>query len=657
MRKNLLWLLTIILTCGLAITSCVENLDNPVVPTPDDSGKQANIVEESAFSSRMDLSTYAGDNFYQYVLGTWIKDNPVPTEDDEEEIGTMDEQDDYAKQALAEIIVNRKNEIAFDLLASYSKLDLEDDSTALMKKLHDVDAIQTKDDMAKLIAELAKQGYSAPIIIKPVAMQRKITPGVDFLSSINLEEKDILKMGISATEAKSILKAGEDWKSYIQKILSEEKAKHSLGHHDPNAGMKLFNTARTRGTGSDFIKTLATTFDMDLSSIAADKDYEKVFDTLLGKDLSDLKSLVKCGILARDLKYIPFEALSATKQSDAIKLIAKVIIACIDNNSGMLTCISHSYVTEKIPVEAKAEVTAMFEEFRTTFRNRIENNSWMSAATKAKAVEKLNAMHLYCGWPEKWHSEWEATMPTGESFYEKMCNLYGQYIDITRKLIGETSEDAMYYSEWMSEAATTANAFYSPDNNSVILLASNLVAPIYDKKQKDFYNYAVLGATTIGHEITHGFDSNGSKYDATGKEQNWWAAADLEKFKQKQQQMIEHFNKLEYMPKVYCNGKQTLGENIADLGGLEIAYETYMKKVTATGAERDFLGREFYRAFAEGWRSNKTPKAMEAFLTDEHAAAILRVNGNVCLTNEWYRLFNITSGDMYIAPDKRILIW
>ena len=653
--KKIFWIFTAILTCGISLISC--SVDD--IPAGSDSGgsDNKNIVEESAFSSRMDLSTYAGDNFYQYVLGTWLKNNPVPTEDDDEELGTMDEQDEYAKLALASLIADKKNEIAFDLVVSYSKLNLEDDSTALMKKLNAVDSIQTKDEMAKLIAELAKQGYSAPFIIKPLAMQRKIYPGVGFLSSFDLEEKDIQKMGISAADAKSIIKAGADWKSFIKELESEEKAKQHLGHHDPNAGMKLFNTGNRRTAGADFIKTLATTLDMDLSRIAANKDYEKLFDAVLGKELSDLKPLVKYGILSRDMKYMPFEALSTTKLSDVSKILTKVILACIDNYSGMLTSISHSYVTESIPVEAKAEVTAMFEELRATFRTRIENNSWMSVATKSKAIEKLDAMHLYCGWPENWHTEWEATMPTGKSFYEKMCNLYGQYVDITHKLVGETSEDAIFYADWMSEAATTANAFYSPINNNVIILASNLVAPIYDKNQKDFYNYAVIGATTIGHEITHGFDSNGSKYDDTGKEQNWWAAADLEKFKQKQQLMIEHFNKLEYMPGVFCNGKQTLGENIADLGGLEIAYETYMKKVAATGAERDFLGREFYRAFAEGWRSNRTSKAMEVFLTDEHAAPILRVNGNVCLTNEWYRLFNITNGKMYLTADQRITIW
>lgn len=656
MKKHL-WMLAAIFICGLTVTSCVDEKDNPVDPPNVDPPSKSNISENSAFSSQIDMSTYAGDDFYQYAVGTWIKNNPVPTKDGDESVGTMAEQEELGALALAEITAYKKNQIAYDLLTSYSKLDLKDDSTALMKKLEAVDAVASKDDLINMMAELAKLGYTAPLTIKPMCMERKIYPALAYFKKF-ISKKDILKMGISSADAKALTETADKWIKAVEDLESGSKAKLSLGHHDPHAGMKLFNTARTRGAaGTAFINTFAKTLNMDLSVIAADEDYQKLLDTLLGYDLPTLKLLTKCGILNRDVKYIPFDNLNKANENDLTKILLKVVAACLDDNNGLLTSMSHSYVDTKMPKEAKAEVTAMFEEERAVFRTRIQNNNWMSDATKTKAIEKLDAMAFLCGWPENWHSEWEATMPTGDSFYAKVCNLFGQFTDITRQLIGQTSEDAQYYAEWMEGPAYMANAFYSPANNTIILLASNLIAPIYDTKQKDFYNYAILGATTIGHEMTHGFDSNGAKYDAAGKEKNWWDPTDLEKFKQKQQMMIDHFNKFEYMPGVYCDGTNTLGENIADLGGLEIAYETYMKKITATGSERDFLGREFFRAFAEGWKSNMTSEEMEVFKEDEHAYYKLRVNGNVCLTNEWYRLFNITSGDMYLAPDKRISIW
>ena len=249
-------------------------------------------------------------------------------------------------------------------------------------------------------------------------------------------------------------------------------------------------------------------------------------------------------------------------------------------------------------------------------------------------------------------------MPTGKSFYEMVCNLFSQYSDIMKKLIGLTSEDAFHYCEWMQVPAYTANAFYNEKNNSINILASNLIPPIYDKNQQAFYNYAVLGATTIGHEMTHGFDATGSLYDAIGKQAEWWDPQDKAVFKEKQKQMINHFDKLEYMPGVYCDGENTLSENIADLGGLEIAYEAYMNKVSATTrSERQYLAREFYRAFADAWRQNATPERMKIYAADVHAAPKLRINGNVCLTDAWYRVFGITEGQMYLAPDERIQIW
>ena len=174
----------------------------------------------------------------------------------------------------------------------------------------------------------------------------------------------------------------------------------------------------------------------------------------------------------------------------------------------------------------------------------------------------------------------------------------------------------------------------------------------------NFYNYAILGASVIGHEMTHGFDSDGSQYDAAGNKSDWWDPQDKVVFKEKQQQIINHFNQFEYLPGVYCDGKNTLAENIADLAGLEIGYDTYMNTLTTTqSGERERLGREFYRAFAEAWKTNATPELMERFKKDTHSAPKLRVNGNVCLTNEWYRVFGISSGKLYLAPNERILIW
>ena len=647
MRKNVLSMFAAILSCSLMLTSCFEVFDNPSV----------NINEESDFSSMMDLGTYVGDDFYQYVLGTWIANNPVPTKNGAISIGTNDEQDVKTDEALKEIIGGQKNEIASALYKAYSQETLKDDSTALMKKLAEVDAIETKDDLTKLLAQLAKQGYACPFYILPNTSQRKVYPELGTIDDFKLKEESIIKLGISSAEAKAIMDMGAKWKVIVKDILGKRAGKPVLGHYNPFEGKQLFTTFKARGEGKSLIDAMAAALDINLSTIAADASCDKFFDAWTAYSLDDQKRLAKCGILSRDMNYLPYDPLRPTNQEDQQKLIDKIAGLCKKEYSGLQTSMSHTYV-ETIDKAAKKEVTDMFEELRGVFRGRIQNNSWMGDATKAKAIEKLDAIIFMCGWPDNFHTEWEATVPTGKSFYEMVCNLFSQYSDIMKKLIGLTSEDAFHYCEWMQVPAYTANAFYNDKNNSINILACNLVPPIYDKNQQAFYNYAILGATTIGHEMTHGFDANGSQYDAIGKQAEWWDPQDKAVFKEKQKQMINHFDKLEYMPGVYCDGEKTLSENIADLGGLEIAYEAYMNKVsTTTRSKRQYLAREFFRAFADAWRQNETPEKMKKYETDVHAAPKLRVNGNVCLTDAWYRVFDITEDHMYLAPDERIQIW
>ena len=655
MKKIYLWMLAL---CGtMAFTSCRDNADNPSGPSEPSGHK--NIEEASAFSKDMDLSIYAGDNFYQYVVGQWIKDNPVPTADEDYIIGTMMTQNKNAMHALAEITAEGKNLIALSLLSLYDHDDMQSDSTLLMSKIKQIDEAGSKEAMLQLMAEFVKQGYPCPFFILPEVLMRQVYPGVEMLRDYNLTNSGVERMGISEKEATSIVKAGEEWQAYVKSKKPQKQEKMLSHHYNPHEGVVLINTVRRRSAGTDWIGILGKTLDMDLSAIAADENEMVLVDHLMTYNLDALKLLAKYFILNRDCKYLPLKELDAHTEAGANELFQYVFNVATDQSSGLATSLSHSYVKHAIPEGNKAEGTAMFEELRAVFRNRIANYDWMTDVTKGKALEKLDAMKYYCGWPENWHAEWEAKLVAEESSYRLVCNLFNQYVDITRSLVGQTSDDAFFYADWMSMGAYVANAFYSPENNSIALLASNLVSPIYDKTMPHYYNYAVLGATTIGHEMTHGFDNRGSKYNATGKVENWWTPQDEQNFESRQQLLIDHFNKLQYVPGVYCNGKQTLGENIADLGGMEIAYESYMKnKAAVSGSDLDYLGREFYRSFAEGWKTNMTSDYAEmTYKTDEHAAPILRVNGIVNLTNEWYRLFNIVDGEMYVAPDKRVSIW
>ena len=192
--------------CGtLAFTSCIDNADNPSGPPESTSHK--NIEEASVFSKDMDLSIYAGDNFYQYVVGQWIKDNPVPTADEEYVIGTMMTQNKNAMHALAEITAEGKNLIALSLLSLYDHDDMQSDSTLLMSKIKQIDEAGSKEAMLQLMAEFVKQGYPCPFVILPEVLMRQVYPGVEMLRDYNLTNSGVERMGISEKEATSIVKA------------------------------------------------------------------------------------------------------------------------------------------------------------------------------------------------------------------------------------------------------------------------------------------------------------------------------------------------------------------------------------------------------------------------------------------------------------------
>ena len=296
MKKNYLWMLAL---CGtLAFTSCIDNADNPSGPPESTShknieeasvfSKDMDLSEASVFSKDMDLSIYAGDNFYQYVVGQWIKDNPVPTADEEYVIGTMMTQNKNAMHALAEITAEGKNLIALSLLSLYDHDDMQSDSTLLMSKIKQIDEAGSKEAMLQLMAEFVKQGYPCPFFILPEVLMRQVYPGVEMLRDYNLTNSGVERMGISEKEATSIVKAGEEWQAYVKSKKPQKQEKMLSHHYNPHEGVVLINTARRRSAGTDWIGILGKTLDMDLSAIAADEDEMSMVDHLMTYNLDSL---------------------------------------------------------------------------------------------------------------------------------------------------------------------------------------------------------------------------------------------------------------------------------------------------------------------------------------------------------------------------------
>ncbi|HZI00278.1 MAG TPA: M13 family metallopeptidase, partial [Flavisolibacter sp.] len=329
------------------------------------------------------------------------------------------------------------------------------------------------------------------------------------------------------------------------------------------------------------------------------------------------------------------------------------ISSIIDNQLG--DQLGQLYVAKYFRPEAKQRMVELVQNLQTTFAERIKKLDWMSDATKMQAMEKLNAFTTKIAYPDQW-KDYSAIDIKKEDFlgnarrasqwaYNDMINRWGKPVDKGR---------------W-GMTPPTINAYYSATNNEIAFPAGILQFPFFDFGADDAVNYGGIGAV-IGHEITHGFDDNGSQYAADGNLKNWWTKEDADKFKAKANQVVEQYNAYTVLDTIHVNGRLTLGENLADLGGLSIAYDAFTKtKQFKEGKKIDGFtpAQRFFLSWAQVWRNNALPETQaQLILTDSHSPGMHRANGPLVNIDAWYQAFNIQPGDkMYKAPEQRIRVW
>ena len=670
MKKQSLWMMAAILNCGLAMTSCDDVLnviDNPSEP----SGEQGieNIIEPSDFADLIDINTYAGDNFYDYAVGRWLDEHPLKK--GQHSNGTMADQIDAAKafiNMLSSDDYGEKtgtDEVITALHDDYKATEYDDDLAVLKATLAKIDGAKTKEALYEQMGLLVKDGYQMPFeyVCKPV--ERRVAPVLEFPGSIkefSATAEDLMELAdMTEEEAENTMDEAKEWGKFL---VDHNISDTNEGDFDRQHDMRLEKVSLRGGTragGTAPLEAILKAAGIDTSgNLLADKAFESVGKYLDGSKLEELKMLCIYLVVNRDSRFIP----SNPANKDAKLITGKDILAKLFKYSYSPIIINASAVfNQAVPAANREAAVKMGEEIRACFKERIGNRQWLSAATKAKAIEKLEAMTFYMGWPadDSGRKNWLVKVPQNrKSIYQDILDLFRQRTAIVEQMKGKEGEANMFYAQEMIDPSYRPNARYQHRNNSIHIMSINLIAPIFDLQMCDALKYSVLGAESIGHEITHGFDSYGCLFNKIGKKEDWWAAADKQNFTKLQEAMIKNFNSLYYGDKVMCDGQATLGENIADLGGLYICYDVFMKKQKEAGISGDELdrqGREYFRAFAYGWMENMSKEAIEEYKNDEHAPNCLRVNGNVYLMDEFYRLFNIKSGKMYLNPQDRIEIW
>jgi putative endopeptidase len=331
----------------------------------------------------------------------------------------------------------------------------------------------------------------------------------------------------------------------------------------------------------------------------------------------------------------------------------KVVVNSTDQNLGEL--LGQLYVERYFKPEAKERMLSLVNNLQRVYNNRMEKLDWMTPETKHKAQAKLAAFIKKIGYPDKW-KKYDDVEISRDTYYANLQSAKKhEYKDMVDKMGKEVDK-----TEWFM-TPPTVNAYYNPAFNEIVFPAGILQFPFFDFHADDAINYGAIGAA-IGHEMTHGFDDQGRQYDKDGNLKDWWTAADAARFTQKAKKITELYNGFVLLDNQHVNGELTLGENLADIGGLAIAYDAF--KLTEQGkgnAKIDGLtpDQRFFLSFAQVWRSKMRDETARVRLnTDPHSPNMFRVNGPVYSMEAFYKAFNIgPTAKMYISPAERVSVW
>jgi putative endopeptidase len=641
----------------------------------------------------MDLSVKPGDDFFRYANGNWLNHNPVPAS--KTSWGSFD--------ALRQNILDRLKGLCEDAAANTAKNTIYQrvgdlyaaamDSVAIEKlgytpiiaDLQEVKSVNNQKDVLHEIATLRTKGIGGILFGFGVSQDEKnVNHYIPSLSQggLSLPDRDYyLKNDARSRQARTefakyvtdmFVLVGEpsaDAAKKAEDILGLETglAKVQLSRVEMRDPLRVYN----KFSLVDFSKS---TPGLDWKMLCADMKVPDA-DSLVVNNPSFFRTANAL------ISSVPLEAWKAYLEWNIIKNAAanlsevfvqrqfafnkilngqKEIAPRWERMSGLVDrslgeLLGQLYVEKYFTDSAKHRMLALVINIQQTFGDRIKRVDWMSEETKQKAIEKLQAIVNKIGFPDKWETYPGVVINRADFIgslksisiwrYNKIVNRMGKPVDKT---------------EW-GMTAPTVNASYNPTNNDISFPAGILQFPFFDFDADDAVNYGGIAAV-IGHELTHGFDDEGRQYGADGNLKDWWTSGDAKKFIERANLVADQYDAFTVNDTIHVNGKLTLGENLADLGGLNIALEAF-KKTPEGKTDKKIDGftpdQRFFLSWAQIWRSNILPEfAASRVLTDPHSPAKYRCNAPLSNIDAWYEAFNVKQGDkMYKPEDKRIKIW
>jgi putative endopeptidase len=690
--KNFFYFLSAVSLVGFGL-ACSQKLATATTATSNDittpTGKKKFID-----AANMNTTVRPQDDFYEYANGTWLKNVPIPAS--ESSWGSFLELRDFNQSALKNICEETAanpgakgslNQKVGDLYASgMDTIAIDKAGLSILKA--ELDRVNGVKNYTDLIAEIGYEYANASGSIFGFGGSPDSKNNEAFVVSIgaggiNLPDRDLY---LNSDERSKKIRT--TYESHILngfKLVGETEAKAKAAVLDIMKMETAYAKSRlTRVESRDPNKTYNKMTINDLEKVCPQMNWapfmakilkgtpvdyvivrqpnflKEVNNQLKNGQLEEWKNYLKWNLIKGAMPYLGktfveenFRMNQAFTGQKVMQPRWKTISSVVDGSLG--EALGQVYTAKHFKPEAKARMVELVGNLMKVYEKRITNLEWMSDATKKRALEKLSTFVKKIGYPDKWKDYATLNIDRSKSFLENM-EAVGQYgFEENIKRIGKPVDKSLWFM-----SPPTVNAYYSPINNEIVFPAGILQFPFFDNDADDAFNYGGIGAV-IGHEISHGFDDQGKKYDYKGNLADWWTEDDTKKFTQRTDMVVDQYNNFKVLDTMRVNGKLTLGENIADLGGLAVAYEafkTYSPQAKTTQKIDGFTSEQrFFLSWAQIWRAKYRDEAQaQQIMTDPHSPGKFRCNGPLTNMPEFYGVFGVKEGDKMHRPSK-IRIW
>ena len=642
----------------------------------------------------LDTTAVAQNDFYQYACGGWMKNNPIPNE--YSRFGSFDKLGlsnlEQVNGLIADIAstqhkmgsIPQKIGDVYNLSMDTARRNAEGIAPVL-PVLQEIDNVTDKAQWSEVLGKAMDYGLWA-MYVDADAMNSSMNILNEYQAGFALSQKDYY---VDEDEHTKHIRA--EYLKHVEKMFelygqanAAEKAATVL-RLETRLAKAAFSNVELRDPIANYnkmsveeLQKLVPEVDWqvyfagmniapDSLSVGQIRHLQEAGKMLAEESLEDMKTLFTWQVIDGSSDFLTEEIfmqnfefygriLSGRQEPTPLW---KRAVAMVNGTLG--EAVGVMYVEKYFPEENKARMLDLVKNLQVALGERIQALEWMSDETKAKAMEKLNTFTVKIGYPDKWRDYTALEIDPKLTYYANIQRAAKFEQDYSLSFLGKPVDKDKWFM-----TPQTVNAYYTPATHEICFPAGMLQYPFFDMNADDAFNYGAIGVV-IGHEMTHGFDDQGSQFDKDGNLINWWTEEDRARFEERTKVMEEYFNAIEVAPGVHANGKFTLGENIADHGGLQVAYQAFQnaqkakgERLEAKGDEAGFTPKQrFFLAYANVWAGNIRPEeVLQRTKSDPHSLGMWRVNGALPHIGAWYEAWNVTEeSPMYLAPEKRVSIW